>query len=366
MALVRIEGFDHQDTSTDLVAEVGKFVWRTAINVTFTAYGSGLNNIGKAIEFGSSGSLTGVLSTALTTAFFGSYILIPTSAVANKFNIAVWNSVTQNPTIADPTGQISLVFNSANGSISAYRNIFGGFGASPTLLFTTSNNTFPNNSAFFCEVGFTISPTVGALNVAINGASVISLTGINNSQDGGVIFDSILYGSTYEGDASSCLIDHFYFLDSTTGPGTYPLNGFIGPVNVYTLFPNGAGSSTQYTPLSGANYTQVEETAMDSDTTYNSSDTIGNKDLFTIQPLPTGSTPIAAQVTGAYRQDSGGTRAVASHLKSGTTDVAGTNTTLQTTYTYQHDVYPQDPNAGPGAWTVTTINNAQIGYATTN
>jgi|SRR5579863_967145 len=359
MALLRVEGFDHQNTSTDLISDSGAFVWRSAnAAVALTAYGSGIGGIGKAITGANSVQLYGVLTTPLSAAFIGMALDIDPSP-GSAYGVYLWNSVTQNPNISAFHCQIAVSLNPVNGQISVYRD---GTGGGP-VLGQTGNNAFTNNTGFYLEIGVVVATgTSGSVVVKVNGTTVLNITGVNTSQDGNAIFDTIQVGGGVGSvnGGNGCLTDHMYICDSTGGS----FNTFLGPIQVYTLFPSAAGASTQYTPLSGTNVSQVQETAMDSDTTYNFDSTIGDEDLFTIQTLPVNVAPLAVQVTGAYRQDSGGTRAMANLLDSSGTVSTGTSIVLNTVYTYQHDVYTLNPN-GSVAWTRATVDAAQIGYKTT-
>jgi len=347
MALLHIDGFDHQLNSTDLIANFGPFEWRYAA-VTFVTG----RYTGRAIRYGGrTFNIQGVLTTPISTAFFGVAVYMPLST---QFEIILVDSGTS-------TNQVDIVLDDTNGSIKIYR---GGSGGTGTLLFTSGNNLFSSAAWFYLEVSPVIA-TSGSVAIHINGVSAVNATGINTQVSVNATFDTIILGSDANAiNATDVTNDDFYICDSATGAGTNPFNTFVGSVRVQTLFPVTAGSLTQYTPLTSTNVSQIQETAMDSDTTYNFDSTVGHEDLFIVGPMTAGLTPLAVQVTGAYRQDSAGSRAVANHIKSGTVDTAGTSTILNATYTYQYDIYPEDPNI-TGAWTVSSVNAAEIGYATT-
>lgn len=348
--LLRIEGFDHQNSAVDLVQDSGPFVWRSAGGCTLVG---GLVGPGNALDIGL--GLTGVATAPLTKAFFGHNLWIPPGAT--RFGLWLWNGATQHGPLTNQQ-QISLFFQPGNGTIQAYRGNWAQGGLF-TPLGSTPTNSFPNGAAFFFELGAKIDPSSGSLTLKINGNAVLTVTGISTSTDGTQVFDSIAWAAQ-----SGVIIDDFYLCDDAVGPGPTPYDTFVGPSQVITEFV-AANSAVAYAPLSGTNSAMVQETAMDGDATYNFDQTVGHEDLFTITPLPVTANPIAVQVTGAYRQDQAGTRAVANHLKSAGSDESGVSRTLGGDYVYQHDVWPADPN-GNIAWTRTSVDAALIGYQTTN
>lgn len=360
MALLRIEGFDHQNTITDTLADTGAFAFRNGFAFTIE---TAVVGAGKCVVLDLLGPyIGGVLTTPLTTGFWGMSTYIPSSAITDLFQVVVWNSATQNPYGGSPDAQVAVQFNPVNGVISVYRGTL----ASGTLLASSANNSFTVNAAAYIEISVTISTTIGGVAVYIDGINKLSIAGVNTAKDGGTVFDSVAWGAQPSGGSrgTGCKLDHFYICDTSAGPGANPFNTLQGPSFVYTQFPSGAGSSTQFTPLASTNYSQVQETAMDSDTTYNYSGTMTNEDLFTIDALAAGVIPTAVQISGAYRQDNAGVRAIANHIKSSSTDTTGTARTCDLTYTYQHDLYVLDPN-GSVAWTNSSVSALEIGYEVT-
>jgi hypothetical protein len=225
----------------------------------------------------------------------------------------------------------------------------------------TSNNVFPVNSTFFLEVSCTIGTSSGALVISVNGVTVLNLTGQNTKYTANAYFDQ------WGWIGGPCQIDNFYFLDTAVqSSGTNPFNifqGSFGLPRVFTSFPVGNSGSEQFAPHPGTNTNaqNVEETAMDGDTTYNSASTPADQDLFTITPLPTGLTPLYCQVKAAARQTSAGSLSLATVLKSSTTTHVGDTLISYQTYTYQGDGTPVDPATG-NAWINADVSAALIGY----
>jgi hypothetical protein len=117
--------------------------------------------------------------------------------------------------------------------------------------------------------------------------------------------------------------------------------------------------------ISATNYGNVMENDADGGLTYNSTDTLDNKDLFSIGPALSSSASVyAVQVMGSYRKDDANTRSVANLIKSGATETAGADLPLNADYKNISDVFAVDPNTSSN-WTVANVNAAEIGYKVT-
>lgn len=109
------------------------------------------------------------------------------------------------------------------------------------------------------------------------------------------------------------------------------------------------------------NASQINEQQIDSDVTYNSSNEIGDRDIFEMQNLVgTPETIFAVQVTIAAKKDDAGTRTLKHFVKSGAAEVLGPDQYQTTDYTWQRLILAEKP--GGGAWTAADVNAMQIGY----
>jgi hypothetical protein len=197
--------------------------------------------------------------------------------------------------------------------------------------------------------------------VALSGLTV---SGVNTSADGTVNVTQAYVGVVAQsgqlsGNPNMVYFDDLVLLDTTGGA---PTNTFLGDVRVLTTFPTGAGNLTQWTPLASTNWSQVSETAMDSDTSYNYSGTNGQIDLFTqgglaVTPL----TIFAVKIRCASKLDSAGGDTLAGELRSASTNYVSAAQPVLSTYSYLDFIWTTDPGTGV-AWTKTGVNAAQIGY----
>jgi hypothetical protein len=157
------------------------------------------------------------------------------------------------------------------------------------------------------------------------------------------------------------LIDDFRYNDTTTGPGTYPCNAWMGDLRVATLFAI-SNNAVTWTPLAGANWQEISETAFDGDTTYNSTATNGNEDLFNFGTLQSVINEIVAvQLVGGYREADAGGHTITQQLKVGGTDNAGATIGLTTGYQFFADLFPVNPTTG-ASWSLSDVNGMEAGY----
>lgn len=334
MALKVWDGLDHYGSTADMAARSGFLQYQNLSG----SLGTGRNGNGKRFNGGASA----VFGQRVATAGVG-FVMSVNSAASTTSVV-----VSFDDTIAN-ANQVTVNFRADNYCIEVWRNGIGG-----TLLTRTANNAFAGMVDNFVEIWLTINGSTGSVGIHINGASVVNLTSVNTQQTANASWDR--FNWTLTG------FDDFYYADSTTGPGTNPCNTFIGDPRVYTLFPN-ANAVVAFTPLAGTNWQEVSEIAMDSDTSYNSSSTVTNEDLFTTAGLPaTVGFIFGLEVTGAYRKDDAGLRQIKQALKSGATEVYGTQNNLSdTVYFYFTDPWILDPNTSAN-WTRTNLNAADIGY----
>jgi hypothetical protein len=166
--------------------------------------------------------------------------------------------------------------------------------------------------------------------------------------------------SITSGGAESYLAN-MYICDSTTGPGSYACNTFLGDVRTAALFPTSNGT-VSWTPLTGSNWSEVNEVAFDGDSSYNYTSAAGNQDILNFGSLVgTVSGILAVAVTGAYRKDDAGTHTLAQQIVSSGTQEAGATISVPGTYVYDTDVFVLDPATG-ASWTVTGVNALKAGY----
>lgn len=258
------------------------------------------------------------------------------------------------------------------GSIMSFLDMNTGFQMELRLLTTgqvrvTRNGTTLATSSIFLIAGaynsiefkVTISSTVGAYEVRLNGTNILSASGVNTQGQSNAFVNQVRLGGNTNGATFSADWDDFYLCDDTGAQ----YNDFLGDVRVNCLFPNGEGGNSAWVPNSGSVHNdRVREVAPDDDTTYLSSLTPGDRDTWTFGDLAsTSGTVKGIQIVPYLRKDDAGVRTVAPVSRIGGVNYDHANLpNLPTTYVFQPQVVELSPATGV-AWTVSEINGAEWG-----
>ena len=351
MTLRATEGFDHYTSAADMNLRVGALQWTEGVGGfggggTWAITTPGRGGYGACLQITTNSitpQLIGSFNANLAEAFFG-FAMTFTNATA-------YLSLQLLDPLASGAPQLSLNFVLATGTIQLYR---GG-----TLIESSAPNAFNGSVWSFYEVGATIASSGGSLVVQVNGTTVLSYSG-NTQETGNSSFGAVgLQISRGDGNATFSL-DDFRYNDTTTGPGTYPCSGFMGDLRVQALYAT-ANSAVTWTPLAGANWQEVSETAFDGDTSYNATSTVGDEDLFTMGPVPSSATVIAVSLIGAYRNGDATVHTLTQQLSVGGTDHAGAVQTLGLGYQFVSDVFAVNPTTGD-SWAAADVNAMLAGY----
>ncbi len=119
----------------------------------------------------------------------------------------------------------------------------------------------------------------GSYDFRINGDTKLSDSGIDTRTDPSVsYYDIFILGNTASPETN---YDDLYVCD---GSGSVN-NDLLGGCRVDIIYPDGDGNYSQFTPLSGDNYTNVDDPIADADSSYVESTTSGHKDTYTYGPM---------------------------------------------------------------------------------
>jgi hypothetical protein len=373
MALKVFDGFDHYNGQTDLLARQGFLQFQSyppgsGGSLPTITFGPGVSVDGECmIMTGGSGGyhapLTAVWGTRNSQFIVGGRfecLQYQVGAQICSLAFIFWDSTT-----VPVTAQFAVVFNSNSYTIEIWNGSLFYNGVS-TKLYSTANNVWSGDVANMIEIQTTIAAGgAGVVKVWVNGVQLVNQTAITTQQSANAWADATSFkGDFLNGGALlSTLVkmDDLYYCDTTVGAGTYPCNSPLGDVHVYTRFPTG-NNSVQWTPLANTNWQEVDEVAMDGDTSYNYSATVGQEDLLNYSALATTINNIlGVQVTGAYRKDDSSARSIKQAFKSSTTEVYGAVNSLGTAYAYYTDLWVLDP-ATSASWTLAAVNALSAGY----
>lgn len=229
----------------------------------------------------------------------------------------------------------------------------GGFLVTKNRFFTDANlgvsaaGKFSFGDWQYVEMEVTRHASAGAVNVYVNGALVLALTGLAL----GTANMSLV--AVHNTQNSIGYIDDFYITDTATR---------IGEITINTLVPTADTAQKDFTALTGSdNYAMVDELPVDGDTSYVTADTAGDADLYATAGLAdTPGSIYAVQVRAFARKTDTGLRTLKAKAISGGTDGDGVAVPLSTAYGIVTTTYETDPNTD-AAWTASAVNAASIG-----
>ena len=141
-------------------------------------------------------------------------------------------------------------------------------------------------------------------------------------------------------------------------------NDFMGPRYISTLKADGTGNSTQWTRSGGAaNYEMVDEVEYDDDTSYVSTSTLNNKDLYTFEDLHASVNTIDAVCVNTVARRSAGinyrTIVPVARISAADYDHDHAGSTMDT-YRVVQKIWDESP-ATATAWTPSEVNAAEFG-----
>lgn len=251
--------------------------------------------------------------------------------------------------MGDTAGTTHLRISYNQNTIIVYR----GAGSTQIATYTMAMNT---SVWYYIEVSATIADSGGTCVVKVNGSTVINFTGDTKNGGTNSTIDTIFFG--FNSATGTSYFDDVYVCDAT---GSAPYNTFLGEVRMYVLTPSGAGSSTQFTPSSGANYTTVDEIPY-STTDYVSSGTSGQRDTYAMSDLPaSASSVLAVQNNIIAKKTDAPAISLKPAVKSGGSVYYGTTTTLTGNDSAIMDLRTTDP-ATSTAWTISGVNSFEAGF----
>lgn len=216
----------------------------------------------------------------------------------------------------------------------------------------------------YIEWKATINNVAGSVVVRVNGATVLSLAGVDTQGDLNPA-PTLSYVSVRGAASQIWFVDDVYVADDQ---GSAPQNDFLGDIRVEYLHPDGAGASQQW-DLFGApdhNTALFDGDSPDNDLTYihTASSGFTDTETYTNTGLPSGAI-FGVQVDLYARKTDSGLRSIAPIVRHGGADFVGANVNPGfSTYNYLMQVYMLNPGTGV-PWTISDVNNAQFGVRLT-
>lgn len=334
MSVIFVEGFD---------------LYSSAANISVKGWVGGNNGSqapatgrfnGQSFRMASgSGPVTFALAAATDTLSFGMAFQVQTVSACSASGSSVLH-FTNSGTVEVQIGVTS------SGALVIGRGDF-----TTNLLATSAAGLVTSGNWVYVELELTRNATTGAFTVYCNGASVMTGSSVNT---GALSVNTLGLGSPSTLPASNFFYDDIYMTNVATK---------LGEMRVDTLRPSADTAQKDWTPNSGTtNFSRVNQATVDDDTSYNSSATVGQKDLFTLSALSSTPNVIKAVQTNIYaRKDDATTRAIRTNMKNNVTTTNGTTRNLTTSYLMFTDIYETNPDTA-AAFTGANVNAMQLGY----
>lgn len=247
------------------------------------------------------------------------------------------------------TVQSSLLLHS-DGTLEVVR------GSSTALTGGRSILTVSPNVMYHFEWSLTVNNATGASELRVNETDVFfTVTNQNTRSTGNNIINEFSIRNVPSDTLDASFTDDIDDLIVHDG-------SFVGDARVGYLKETGAGTYSQWTANGAATlYECVDDTAQDGDTTYTSSNTVGQRETFAFEDVPTTAVIKYLQHVWVGKKTDAGTRTFARRTKSGVTEsLSGTSIAPSTTYATHVQMENLDPATG-AVWTAAGFNAAEFG-----
>jgi len=210
------------------------------------------------------------------------------------------------------------------------------------------------------EFRLVVDNAAGVFQLKVDGTQVIDFAGDTQATANANVA-SFRIGFRIITNAAVCYYDDIAFNDVAGGVN----DSWIGRGGIPAVFPIGVGASTDLGlfPNTGeANWEDVAEVPPNDDTSYVFDDLIDDHDSYEMDDLIATGTVAAVQWLARAKSDLVGNPEIMRVLRIGGVDYDGAaDIAIDADYDYYTEILDQDPNAGPGAWTVAAINGMEAG-----
>lgn len=228
-----------------------------------------------------------------------------------------------------------------------------------TVLGTSAAVLTGINTWYYVEAKVVLHDTTGSVEVRVDGATVLSLTGID-TRNGGTdpTFDTAYWGCQ---STNNMYWDDVYICN---GDATAP-NDFLNAPRVQPMLPNGNGSTNQYVGSDGDstdNYLLVDERPP-SMTDYTQSATAGERDLYAMGDVSFATNDSVEGVRVAVRVQNAdaSTRNLKLGVKSGATVNMDAGQSIGTGSALSLYRMMQKNPVTTGSWTQSEVNALEMG-----
>jgi len=250
----------------------------------------------------------------------------------------------------DEANQLTFMYNKATNLVEVRRGDEGG-----TLLATGSIACPPG--AWYChEIHVVIDNSVGEVETKVDGESDIDIDSTDTQATSYSEVTKFLLGLD-ENDRNAAGYYDDIAINDTTGSDN---NSWIGRGGIYGLFPEGAGTYTDFTPSAGANWQCVDEKPPNDDTDYVQSGTVTDQDTYEMEDLvPVVGGVTAVQWLARAKLESAGAGNFQRLIRYSGADYNGGDLAVDVSYKYFSEIF--DTCLDGTAWTIAKVNALEAG-----
>jgi hypothetical protein len=231
-----------------------------------------------------------------------------------------------------PAGQYGQIDLAGDGSLT--------LSASNDVIAATAPGIITAGAFFYIELMGTFTAP-GEYELRVNGNTVLQGTGVMSDGAHNGVTGFFLPGNP----EITVYYDDLYICDDTGGVN----DGFQGPIQIYAILPDSNETPIDFTPLSGHNFSEVNQTPPPGDSAYVYSPTIGAVDQYhySVAAIPGSYEITFIQHSLCCRLDAAGAHTVQSQVNNTTGQLAivGNNTPTEN-YAYVLTIWDQNPNTG--------------------
>lgn len=253
------------------------------------------------------------------------------------------------------TSQLCLTVNST-GTLQFVRGTESGTAVGPA----SPSASIVAGSWYGISMQVSINSSTGTAFCYLNGSptTLINGSGLNTSADGNAWANQVSIGADSYNGAPVIRYDDFYCFDST---GSYLNAPPSGDVRILTKMPASAGQYTNWTPNGLSNNYQNAAVQPPNTSDYNSNNTAGTKDSYTMQVAGLSVAPYFVVARASLARDDSATHTPGIFVRSNSVDSSGSTTpALTSSYLFYDGVFQNDPSTST-AWTGAGADAAQAG-----
>ncbi len=335
MAVVFMEGFDNVN-ETQLVTQKGWSTFQNSAAMQGGRFGGQSGSCGNSYK-------GHALPGTYTTLYVGFAIL--------------WTAINSDTTIYLQPGAFSPFSNGIRMQIvtNAGNQVLKMINNAGTQLGNIGTTIIVANTWYHIQIKLVVHSSAGTIELRLNGSTTPEIVGTSlDTGSSGIV--SFGWGAQSQG----ARLDDLWVVDTT---GSAPTNTWLGDTRIETIMPTVEGANTAWTANTGTKVSRVNDSgAFDGDTGFIYSNTLGDRQTFTLSDVGTVTgTVYAVQTNLIARKDLTAFRSIAPVLRIGSTNYDGTTTTgLAQGYLSYQQLYDRLDPSGAG-WTVSTVNGMEAG-----